>query len=257
MISLLRIELKKILPYRTFWVILGLQLLLMYVFFYARGHVQINGQMAGAELYQFPKIWTHIVYVSSYLNLIPCILLLILVTDEYTFRTLRQQIIDGFSRADVVKGKFSSGVLLSLVCVLFALLLGLGFGIIYGKAVDAGTMFSGIQALGYYLLQLLGYLALAMFFGFLIKKSGLAILAFMAYTLIAEPLIHWKLPDAVDKFMPIKAMASLTPNPNSALVQMVLGETESLTPAQALIPVILYIALFCFLSYQLLRQRDL
>ncbi|WP_192821742.1 ABC transporter permease [Rufibacter sp. LB8] len=257
MMSLLRIELKKVLPYRTFWVILGLQLLLMFLFFYVRGHVQINGKMAGADLYQFPNIWPNLVYVCSYLNLIPSILLIILVTDEYTFRTLRQQVIDGFSRAEVVQGKYTSAVLLALVCAFFAVALGLGFGLYFGDAANRGQVFSQLESVGYYLVQLLGYLPLAMLFGFLFKKSGLAILAFMAYTLVVEPLIHWKLPDYIDKFLPIKALGSLTPNPNSALVQMVLGETEVLTPMQALAPAIGYIALFCLLSYALLRSRDL
>jgi ABC-2 type transport system permease protein len=257
MTSLLRIELRKILPYSTFWVILLLQCALLFIFFYARGNVMINGQMAGAELYQFPKIWPHLAYVSSYLNLIPGILIIILVADEYAYRTFRQQVIDGFSRADLVQNKYSVILLLAAFFAVYVLALGLGFGLTYGNSVQTGSIFTDVQFIFYYLVQLVGYMSLAMFVAFLVKKTGLAILFFMAYTLLIERLLQWQMPDQVDKFFPMKVLSNLTPNPHQELEQMVLGATEVLPPLQALVPAVLYITFFCLLSYLLLKARDL
>ncbi|ALI98215.1 ABC transporter permease [Rufibacter tibetensis] len=257
MTSLLRIELRKILPYSTFWVLLLLQCSLLFIFFYARGNVMVNGKMAGAELYQFPKLWMHLTYVSSFLNLIPGILIIILVSDEYAFRTLRQQIIDGFSRANVVQSK--SAVILLLACVLavYVFILGLGFGLYHRTGEGTSSVLTDAQFVLYYLVQLIGYMALAMLIAFLLRKTGLAILVFMAYTLVIERLIHWQTPDTLDKYFPMKVLGSLTPSPHSEVEQLMLGITDSLTALQALIPAMLYVGLFCFLSYQLLRTRDL
>ncbi|MGV3539766.1 MAG: ABC transporter permease [Rufibacter sp.] len=257
MITQLRIELRKILPYPTFWVILVLQLILLYLFFYVRGHATINGQTPGAGLYQFPQVWQHLAYVSSYLNLIPGILVLILVTDEYSFRTLRQQVIDGYSRANLVQSKFGVAVLLALFLTGALLVMGLAFGLVYGSAEGEHSMFTNARFVLYYFMQLLGYLTLAMLVGFLVKKTGLAILAYLAYALIAERLLRWQMPDHLDQYLPMRTFDAFTPNPNQALEQLVLGVTETLTPPQAFVPALLYLALFCGLSYLLLRSRDL
>jgi ABC-type transport system involved in multi-copper enzyme maturation permease subunit len=257
MTSLLRIELRKLLPYSTFWVLLLLQCSLLFIFFYARGHILINGKMAGDELYQFPKLWMHLTYISSFLNLIPGILLIILVSDEYTFRTLRQQVIDGFSRANVVQSKYTVILLLAILLAAYVLLLGLGFGLYYGKDTEGTSMFTDAQYVFYYLVQLVGYMTLAMLVAFLVRKTGLGIMVFMAYSLVIERLIHWQTPDSIDKYFPMKALAALTPSPHAEMEQLMLGITDVLTPMQALVPAILYIILFCFLSYQLLRSRDL
>ncbi|WP_210463686.1 ABC transporter permease [Rufibacter roseolus] len=258
MTSLLRIELRKLLPYSTFWVLLVLQCFLLFVFFYARGNVMVNGQMAGAELYQFPKLWMHLAYVSSFLNLIPGILIIILVSDEYAFRTLRQQVIDGFSRANLVQAKYSVILLLAALLAVYVVFLGLGFGLFYGNNTGNETsMFTNVQAIFYYLVQLVGYMSLAMFIAFLVRKTGLAIMLFMAYTLVVERLIQWKTPDGIDQYFPMKSLGALTPNPHAEVEQLILGASEVLTPMQALMPVVLYVTLFCFLSYQLLRSRDL
>ncbi|MFB9863894.1 ABC transporter permease [Rufibacter immobilis] len=257
MTSLLRIELRKLLTYSTFWILLALQCSLLFIFFYARGHVQVNGQMAGATLYQFPKLWMHLTYVSSFLNLIPAILIIILVTDEYTFRTLRQQVIDGFSRANLVQGKYAVVLLVAVLLSLYLLLLGLGFGLYFSPSSGGGGMFTEVQSILYYLVQLVGYMSMAMLVAFLLRKTGLAILAFMAYSLIIERLIQWQMPDSIDKYFPMKAMGALVQNPHKELEQMVLGASDFLTPLQATVPVVLYVSLFCFLSYQVLRMRDL
>src|SRR5688500_2377894 len=98
MLSLLRIELRKILPYRTIWVILGIFILLLFLIVKGSSTIEINGQKAGTSLYNFPDIWMKLTYIASYFNLLLGILVIILITDEYSFRTLRQQVIDGYFR---------------------------------------------------------------------------------------------------------------------------------------------------------------
>lgn len=255
--NLLRTEFRKILPYRTFWVIIAIYALLMLLILYSSSSVHINGKELGSETYQFPGLWMRITYVAHFFNLLLGILLIVLVTDEYSFRTIRQQVIDGLSRAEVVLAKFYVVLTLAVVSTLFLLALGLYFGLVYSANKSVSVMFSQADYLSYYWIQAVAYMSLAMFFGFLIRKSGLAIIAFIAYTKIIEPLIHFKLPDDIDKYFPMKALDSLTPMPGKELFGQLTSPIDQLAPEWAALPSLLYTGLFLALTYTILKIRDL
>ncbi len=109
----------------------------------------------------------------------------------------------------------------------------------------------------YYFVQALGYMVLAMFFGFLIRKNGLAIIAFLLFSKVLEPIIRYPIPDSLDQFFPMKALGSLTPMPGQEVLDSAFGTTISLAPHLAIIPAIIYILVFAGLSYGLLKFRDL
>ncbi|MFD2245715.1 ABC transporter permease [Pontibacter ruber] len=255
--NLLRIEFLKIFPYRTFWVILGIYVLLMILLVYASSNIVINGESLGPATYQFPGIWSRLTYIASFFNLLLGILMIVLVTDEYSFRTMRQQVIDGLSRLDLVLAKFYVVLAVAVVATLFLLLLGLYFGLLYSSDKSTSSMFSQIDFLSYYFVQAVAYMALAMFFAFLIRKSGLSIIAFLAYAKIVEPIIHFNLDDQWDKYMPMKVLSSLTPMPGQELLDQLTSPTELLAPQWATLPALCYIGLFLGLSYVILRLRDL
>lgn len=255
--NLLRIELHKILPYRTVWVILATYAILLTFFLYASSQVTVNGQQLGESMYQLPAFWQRLTYIASFFNLLFSILIIVLVSDEYTFRTLRQQVIDGLSRTDLVLAKFYIILALAAISTLFLLLLGLYFGLLYSTGHSVETIFSQADTLFYYFVQSVGYMSLAMLFAFFIRKSGLAIVGFIAYTIIIEPLIHFRLPDTIDKYLPLKVMGTLTPRPLQDVLDQVTTPTELLTPTWAALLAVVYIALFCLLSYYILRLRDL
>lgn len=255
--NLLRIELCKLLPYRTMWVILGIFVALMLLLLYASSNVSINGQELGNRMYDLPRFWQTLAYVASFFNLLFGILLIVLVSDEYSFRTLRQQVIDGLTRVELVLAKFYVVLGLGLFATVFLLLLGLYFGLLHGSQHTLGAVFGQINQLSYYFVQAVGYMTLAMLFGFAIRKSGLAIIAFVAYAQVVEPLIHFRLPDTVDKYMPVKVFKSLTPMPAQEVLDQLTAPTEMLSLPWAALLSIGYAGLFCFLSYYLLKVRDL
>lgn len=255
--NLLRIELHKLLPYRTVWVILATFAILLTLFLYASSQVTVNGQQLGESMYRLPAFWQRLTYIASFFNLLFSILIIMLISDEYSFRTLRQQVIDGLSRAELVMAKFYVILALAAASTLFLVLLGLYFGLLYSTDRSAGAIFGQIDALSYYFVQTVGYMSLAMLFAFLIKKSGLAIVGFIVYTIIVEPLIHFRMPDTIDKYMPMKVMGSLTPRPLQGVLDQMTTPTELLPPAWAALTAIVYIALFWLLSYYVLRLRDL
>ncbi|AIZ63857.1 hypothetical protein PK28_09425 [Hymenobacter sp. DG25B] len=254
---LFRAELRKILPYRTVWLILLLFALLLTGFVAMSGGTVINGKPIGNSLYAFPELWSRLSYVASYFNLLLGILLIILITDEFQFRTFRQQVIDGLSRAELVQAKLGVAGVLVLYASLVVVSVGLYFGLTRGPQPAPGAITADVGAVGLYAVQALGYLSLAALLAFLVRKSGPAIISFLVYMWIAEPLVRWQLPDALDRYFPAKLLGSLTPTPGQELLNTVTGPTGALTPTQALPFALAYIALFWGLSYLLLRTRDL
>jgi ABC-2 type transport system permease protein len=257
MIPLLQTELRKVLPYRTFWMILILFMGLLLLIFYAASGFTINAQQVGADFYSFPGIWRRLTYFASYFNLLLSILLLILITDEYAFRTLRQQIIDGRTRAEAVMAKFWLILVLALGATFFLLLLGLGFGLANTAGVRFLAVVQEIHFLGYYLVQAVGYMSLALLIGHLVRKSGMGILSFLVYTWVLEPLLHTRMPDELDRYFPVKVFGSLTPMPQREMLELFTGPSRALPPELAVLPALLYSGLFCLLAYGLLRVRDL
>ena len=257
MTQLLLTELRKIIPYRTFWTILLIYAGFLLLFVYASSSVTLNGQQAGAEIYYFPGIWLKLTYIASYFNLLLGILLIILITDEYTFRTFRQQVIDGIFRSDLVIAKMLVVLLIGVIATLFLTGIGLGFGVAHTPEVTAARILSGSRHLIYYLVQAIGYMSLAVFFGFLVRKNGLAIICFLVYAKVLEPLVHYRLDDDLDKYFPMKVFGSLTPMPGQEVLDSLTGPTINLNPPQAILPAIMYSGLFYVLAYLLLKWRDL
>jgi ABC-2 type transport system permease protein len=257
MTQLLTTELRKLLPYRTFWIILLLYGALLVLFMYSSSAVEINGQKFGPDFYRFPGIWMRLTYIASYFNLLLGILMVTLITDEYSFRTFRQQVIDGLFRNDLVTGKFLVVALIGTVCTVFVALTGLFFGITNTPAVSPALILREAMHLVYYLVQALGYMSLAVLLSFLIKKNGLAILVFLLYSVVLEPLLQWRLDDAIDQYFPVKVFSSLTPTPAQEVLDSLAGPTLKLAPPQAVIPALIYIGGFYLLTLVLLKLRDL
>jgi ABC-type transport system involved in multi-copper enzyme maturation permease subunit len=239
------------------WVILAAYAVLLLLVLYTSSNVTINGQEMGEDMYHLPAFWHRLTYIASFFNLLFGILMIVLVTDEYSFRTLRQQVIDGLSRAELVQAKLYIALLLGVVATLFLLLLGLYFGLLHSTSRSFSTIFGQIDALFYYFVQAVGYMALAMLFAFVIRKSGLAIVAFTAYAILVEPILQLQLPDSADKYLPMKVLGSLTPRPLQGVLDQMTGPADLLLPMWAALVALAYICLFGLLSYYTLKLRDL
>ncbi|HEY4154757.1 MAG TPA: ABC transporter permease, partial [Puia sp.] len=100
----LRIEWMKVKNYRTFWILTGIIVVCIPAFNYVIFDVtnntfpKINGQSILGSPFSFPNVWKTVPYNAGLLLFIPAILIITLITNEFTYRTHRQNIIDGWSR---------------------------------------------------------------------------------------------------------------------------------------------------------------
>ncbi|UOQ68193.1 ABC transporter permease [Hymenobacter volaticus] len=220
------------------------------------GSVVLNGQQVGATLYTFPGLWQKLAYVASFFNLLLGILLVILITDEFQFRTFRQQVIDGASVAELLQNKLLVSGFLAAFGMLTVLVLGFYFGLT--RAADTANQATvGIMAVALYGVQVVGLLSMAALLAVLVRRSGPSILLFLLYAWVAEPLLRFSLPDALDRYLPAKVFNSLTPMPGQEVLDTMTGPSAALLPSQALPFALIYAAVFWILSYLVLRGRDL
>ena len=215
---LLKIELKKIIPYRTFLVLMGLYLFLLLFVTSGIGSFTINSvNLANFSLYSFPKVWHNITFVASFFNIILAIMVIIFIANEFEYRTIRQNIIDGLSRLDFILSKLLSIFLLTLTSSLFIVLLILFLGLSNTVETSHISIFTGSSFIVAYFIQLFSYLSFTLFVVFLIKRSGLAIGLLLLYSLGIEPLIAYKLPSFAASFLPLEAIG-LIQNPFQSLI---------------------------------------
>src|SRR5665647_1247455 len=219
---LLKIEWLKVKNYKAFWVfsilysfsILGIN----YTGYYINELTVQNmpaSQMILGSPYAFPKVWQTVGFMSSWLLYFPGILFIMLLTNEFNFKTHRQNIIDGWTRAQFITVKFVSAILFSVVATFFNFLVALLFG-----SLTTGSSFSfqGIENVGYIFIQTVAYITFAMFLGVLFRRSGAAIAVFFLYGLIFEwlitVLINFKLNlSPLGYFLPLQVTDVMLPIP--------------------------------------------
>lgn len=192
MINLLKIEWLKIRSYKAFWIftilyffsILGINYTGYYI-----NHITIES-MHGVPLfgtpYGFPNVWQTVGWMSSWLLYFPGILFIMLLTNEFTFKTHRQNVIDGWSRLEFITVKFVFALLFSLVATFFNVLVALLFGFLTSGSMNSSA---GLENIGYIFIQTVAYITFAMFLAVLFRKSGIAIAVFFLFGLIFEWLI--------------------------------------------------------------------
>lgn len=265
MLNLLKIEFKKIIPYTTFWVITGLVFALIPAVFYGIGQIEIQGAPFNMKkMFNFPSIWNNLTYLASWFNLLIGMIIVILVCNEFSFKTFRQHVIDGQSKSDFIVAKILLMVCFAAFSTLYLFIIGALFGFATTPG-DAG-LFENIHYLGVYFIQALGYMSIALLIATLIRSTALSIIIFMLSILI-ESIIQVFVPGNIEKYFPMEIIANLTPNP---LVSNMMPDMSQLPPGTEIPPMFeqmplsttifvatIYILVIWAATYFMLTKKDI
>jgi hypothetical protein len=251
---LLQIEFIKVKSYRAFWAILGIYALLFVLSTGIMG--RMVPQNPAYSFFGFPDVWHHLAYVASYLNILPSILIIMLVANEYTFKTFRQNLIDGLSRKELIYSKFLLIAAVAFFCIFLIFIWGMARGIITGHFDTIGEMFQKMHFLFYLFLQIAGYMSLATLVALIFKRAAFSILIFLVYVVALERIIRWRMDDNIDRFFPMKAFGGLIPDISSISFQG-LFETGMLSPEWTVVVAILYILAFFGASLLMMEKSNL
>jgi len=228
MLSLIKIEWLKIKKYPAFWWMLGI-VALTYPGINAMTYYGYMKATTGKEMvnnvaklllgnpFSFPETWHSVAYFSSFFILLPSILVIMLVTNEYTFKTHRQNVIDGWSRAQFITSKLFDVMIVSVVATVVYLLVAAGFGLYADNSKLALSQWSAqLQYIPLFLLQTFAQLSIAFLLGYLVKKAFIALGIFLFYYLIVENIAvayaRFKMDD-IGRFLPFEISDRLIPAP--------------------------------------------
>jgi ABC-2 type transport system permease protein len=254
MMNLLQIEWMKLRKYATFWILCSLfsGLFLLSVYGQSKSFVKLGGGpvdiLSGS--YSFPNVWDNVAFTYSWFVIFLSVFMIISVSNEFTFRTGRQHIIDGMKRLEFLHGKLLLGLSLSIMATLLFILTSLLFGFING----GGNPIPHSEKIAYVFLFTINYLTFAILLTFFIRRAGLGIILFLAY-LVVEFLmmqfINWKFSTSVGSLLPLQASDELLPNP----LMRTLGNATGMQSA----PVMYCIgmSLFYLSAYYFILQRKL
>lgn len=261
--NLLKIEFRKIAPLRAFWILSGLYLVLITLIFYGLQKMTFNmagnmGKSLLGEIYAFPNVFHFLTYVASFFCILLGIMIIILITNEINYRTLRQNIIDGWSRVEFLNAKGMVILLIASVASILLLIITLIFGFIYTVNVTGAALSEKLVFIPAYFIQALGYMSFALLIGLLVKRSGFAIGLLLLYIAIIEPFINWYFLKGEGKYLPLKVFSDLIPNPFlQKLESMGMAKDVAVMPAgENFILGVIYIGLFTACSYFILKKRD-
>jgi ABC-2 type transport system permease protein len=222
----IKTEWLKIKNYRAFWGLISMLVVtypaINFMFYKVCNELMANegvkGGIAKAFLgkpFEFPDVWKTVGYLSSWFVMIPAVLVIMLITNEFTYKTNRQNIIDGWTRRNFIASKFIDVVFVSILVFIVFLITAFGFGYAVTKNLD--NCFSKMQFALYFLLQTFAQLSIAFLIGFLIRKAFLALGIFLFYFLIAEPILvgiaKLKFHD-IGRFLPLEISDRIVPKPS-------------------------------------------
>jgi ABC-2 type transport system permease protein len=267
MLHLLQIDLKKLTSYRTFWVICGLYFITL-AFATASGMEFLKwlartfedfGQEINIDripLYHFPDVWLNLIWFSGWFKIVLAIMVVISVTNEYSYRTVRQNIIDGLSRQEFIVSKILTNTLLSLMSVVMIFLIGLVTGLIYSPSDAYGDLFKDVEFFLAYFLEIFFFLSYTMMMSILIQRAGLTIIVVLLSQMI-ELIITLNIDDYFPSIIPYFPMKSLwgmieCPYPRYAFQEI----KDYLDPINVAV-VAAWAILFNYLAYRKLKKADI
>ena len=234
----------------------------------------VKFHLAEQGIFNFPYIWHFNTYMAAMFKLFLLLVIVSMIANEYSNKTLKQNLIDGLSKKEFILSKFYTVVLFALISTVFVFVVSIILGMIYSDYDEVSIIFSDLEYLLAFFVKLMAFFSMGLFLGVLIKRSAFAVGAMLMWLIVENigyGIFKWELfpdSDTADKifqFAPLKAMGNLIDEPFSRLnavktVAKQVGENINYDYAvhwYEIVIVLTWTAIFIYGSYYLLKIRDL
>ena len=274
MFRLLNLELQKLLLNRVSKVLIFISFILpFFIILLSSLKINVFGfftlELGELGVFNFPIIWHLTTFFAAQFKFFFAIVVVSMIGNEYSNKTLKQNLIDGLSKKEFILSKFYTIVFFSLVSTILIGFISLCIGLYYSSYNEPSIILMETNFLLGYFVKLVGFFSLCLFFGMLVKRSAFA-LAFLFILFILEwiifGLVTYKfdihLAEKIQNFFPLKSMHKLIDQPFQRIAMSKFPDKAELAYDYAVhwheIAIVLgWTALFIFLSYRLLKKRDL
>lgn len=269
MLQLLKIEWLKLKNYKTFIRLAIVYYLLLLLVLCSVQLVLSWMQSQGMEFqgispdiipfYDFPDVWQNLAYLASYLKFFLAFIVIISVTNEYSYRTIRQNIIDGMSPKSFLISKQLMILAFSVINVAILWLAGTIMGVTNASTFEGHLYFMGSDFLLAHFIELVTFLNLAMLISILMKKAGFAIILLCFYGIFVEPIAVGILGHFTDdswflNLFPIEAVNNLVPVPFQRYIFM---EIQDYVSIQSVIICVGWYLISLAINYYILVKKDI
>ncbi|MEN9950539.1 MAG: hypothetical protein RLY85_1291 [Bacteroidota bacterium] len=198
--NIFQTEWLKVKHYRAFWVLLsitaisfpGVNAIAYFAFKNAAEGPSQGGQLMKMLLgnpFAFPQTFHTTAYLSSFFAFIPAVVVIMLITNEFQFKTHRQNIIDGWQKSTFIWGKFIGVLFITLLVTIFYVAVASTLGFIATKEINGAVLDEKANFIPLFSLQLFSQLSVAFLLGLLIRKAFIAYGIFIFYTFIVENIL--------------------------------------------------------------------
>jgi ABC-type transport system involved in multi-copper enzyme maturation permease subunit len=236
------------------------------------GVVKIH--VAEMGIFNFPFIWHFNTYIAAWLKLFLAIVIVSMMANEYSYGTLKQNLIDGLSKKEFILSKFLTVVLFALCSTIFVFVMSLILGFSFSSYTEFDVIFMDLDYLLAFFVKLTGFFSFCLFLGIFVKRSAFA-LGFLLVWLFVESIIKGLLAfqvfpnsntgDYIMQFLPLEAMSNLIVEPFTRLsVIKTIGNQIGVENTKdydvhylSILIVLIWTYLFVYFSYKILKNRDL
>ncbi|MBP6180633.1 ABC transporter permease [Flavobacterium sp.] len=230
--------------------------------------------LAEMGIFNFPFIWHFNTYIAAILKLFLAIVIVSMMANEYSYGTLKQNLIDGMSKKEFILSKFLTIVLFATVSTVFVFIMSLILGFSFSSYTEIDIVFSDLEYILAYFIKLIGFFSFCLFLGVLVKRSAFALGFLLVWNIIegiTKGILTFKIfPDSntasyITQFLPLESMSNLIVEPFSRLsIIKSIGTQIGMENSKdysvhffSILIVLCWTFIFTFLSYRLLKNRDL
>lgn len=234
----------------------------------------IKLHLAEMGIFNFPFIWHFNTYVAAFLKFFLAIVIVSMMANEYSYGTLKQNLIDGLSKKEFILSKFLTVIVFALCSTIFVFVMSLLLGLSFSSYNEFDVIFMDLDYLLAFFIKLSGFFSFCLFLGIFVKRSAFA-LGFLLVWSILEGIIKGILVfrifpnsntgDYIMQFFPLEAMSNLIIEPFTRLsvirsigTQIGVENTKDYSVHYlSILIVTIWTFLFVYFSYKLLKNRDL
>ena len=236
-------------------------------------------RIADQGIFNFPYIWHFNTYVAAFFKIFLAIVIVSMMANEYTYGTLKQNLIDGLSKKEFILSKFLVVASFAVASTIFVFIMSLILGYSFSSYNELSIVFTDLEYLFAFFIKLFAFFSFCLFLGILVKRSAFA-LGFLFVWFVAENIIYWIIKfvilggddkhknfgDTMIQFFPMESMSNLIKEPFTRLSAIKTIETtiggakvakDYSVHFSEISIALLWAFIFILTSYYILKKRDL
>tara|TARA_Y100000589_G_scaffold244203_1_gene231919 strand:- start:183 stop:653 length:471 start_codon:yes stop_codon:yes gene_type:complete len=105
----------------------------------------VKFHLAEMGIFNFPYIWHFNTFVAGLLKFFLLLVIVSMVSNEYSNKTLKQNLIDGLSKKEFILSKFYMVLAFSLISTAFVFIVSLVLGYIYSSYTEFSIVFTDFR----------------------------------------------------------------------------------------------------------------